>query len=187
MYNAWWIAVGASIGIGITIIIPVVFAILKKIFESKKDLHYSEWCKVRYDYSDKSRDEKYDAYLLWQSKYDKVDVSMLCDYVVMGIFGCILFLTLLIGGINVACTKDEYNQFVETQVMVEQIYNGDGYTEYENAGINNKIIEMNQWLVKAKTSKKQWGNWSVYCMFDIDSLDYIVLVKGDGTNGKVNI
>ena len=70
----------------------------------------------------------------------------------------------------------EYYDFVETRTMVEQVYSGD-YTELENAGLNNAIIEVNKWLTKAKASKKQWGNWSMYYALDLDSLDYIVLKK----------
>lgn len=71
--------------------------------------------------------------------------------------------------------RRDYQEFVYTQQMVNEIYIGDEYTQLENAGLNNKIIEINQWLTQAKASKKQFGNWSVYCTVDIDSLEYIKL------------
>lgn len=75
--------------------------------------------------------------------------------------------------------KKEYNEFIETQTMVEQVYNGGEYTDLENAGLNNAIIEVNKWLTNARASVKQFGNWSMYYALDLDSLDYIKLVKGE--------
>lgn len=84
----------------------------------------------------------------------------------------ILVLAFAIG--NPIVAKNEYNEFLETKALVEQVYQGN-YEQYENAGLNVKIIEVNQWLAKAKSQKKQWGNWSMYCNVDVENLDYIVL------------
>ena len=92
------------------------------------------------------------------------------------LFGIALLVVFIISIANPIIAKNEYNEFIETRTMVEQVYSGD-YTELENAGLNNEIIEVNKWLAKAKASKKQWGNWSMYYALDLDSLDYIVLKK----------
>ncbi len=85
------------------------------------------------------------------------------------------FLTLFcLAIINPLVARNEYNEFLETKVLVEQIYQGNN-DQYENAGLNTKIIELNQWLAHAKSEKKQWGNWSMYCNVDVENLDYIVL------------
>lgn len=98
------------------------------------------------------------------------------------IWSCLTYIISFIGVIMVILmlskqleARTNYQEFIYTQQMVNEIYIGDEYTQLENAGLNNKIIEINQWLTKAKASKKQLGNWSVYCTVDIDNLEYIKL------------
>ena len=69
--------------------------------------------------------------------------------------------------------KQEYETYISTQEMVEEIYDED--STLENAGLTNKIIELNNWLTKARASKEVYGNWSMYYLLDLESLDYIQL------------
>lgn len=110
--------------------------------------------------------------------YGRLDGLGYFGVVVTMIAGIAFITVLLMSIINPICARNEYNTFIETQVMVEEVYNGE-YTDYENAGLNNTIIEVNKWLAQAKASVKQWGNWSAYCGLDLNSLEYIKLIKGE--------
>lgn len=69
--------------------------------------------------------------------------------------------------------KQEYATYISTQEMVEEIYDED--STLENAGLTNKIIELNNWLTKARASKEVYGDWSMYYLLDLENLDYIQL------------
>ena len=111
-----------------------------------------------------------------------VDCDYYAGWFIALIIGIIIGITgfatcLAVSIVNPLQAKKEYTEFIETQAMVEQVYNGDDYNQYENAGLNNKIIELNQWLASAKSDVKIYGNWSMYCTIDLNSLDYIKLVN----------
>ncbi len=90
-------------------------------------------------------------------------------------FIAIVFLTILIllAVILPLCAKEEYTTYISTQEMVEEIYNEN--STLENAGLTNKIIELNNWLTKARASKEIYGNWSMYYALNLNELDYIQL------------
>lgn len=69
--------------------------------------------------------------------------------------------------------KKEYTIYISTQEMVEEIYNEN--STLENAGLTNKIIELNNWLTRARASKETYGNWSMYYNLNLNELDYIRL------------
>lgn len=69
--------------------------------------------------------------------------------------------------------KKEYTTYISTQEMVEEIYNEN--STLENAGLTNKIIELNNWLTRARASKETYGNWSMYYNLNLNELDYIRL------------
>lgn len=97
-----------------------------------------------------------------------------CFFAIASGVVCIVMIGIAI--YNPLKAKNEYNEFLETKALVERVYQGD-YEQYENAGANVKVIELNQWLAHAKSEKRQWGNWSMYCGLDVEHLDYIVLKK----------
>ena len=75
-------------------------------------------------------------------------------------------------------TKKEYSQFLYNREMIEETYKNS--KELDKVGITNKIIETNDWLSKAKASKKNLGNWSVYSIIDnLDKIEYIKIEKED--------
>lgn len=90
---------------------------------------------------------------------------------IIGVICLVMFVSAII---NPIAAKNKYYEFLETKVLVEQLGTVN-YDQYENLGLNSKIIELNQWLVQAKASKKQYGNWSMYYALDVENLDYIVL------------
>ena len=71
--------------------------------------------------------------------------------------------------------KREYKEYLYNRQMIEMMYNSGGNIDFKNVGLNNKIIEVNQWVSQAKASKAQYGNWSKYCVIDVDGLEYILL------------
>lgn len=177
MYNAWWIAIGFGILMVIFAVINIPLyikqrRIAEQYYEARERAYGATWNDPKYK-------EKWRQYHNLQDKYDK-DIPYYF-WICFAICALIVFITIMVASALTIKTKQEYNQFIETQTMVEEVYNGD-YTQYENLGLNNKIIELNQWLVNAKTSKKQWGNWSYYCVVDVESLNYITLL--DAQNGE---
>ena len=113
-----------------------------------------------------------------EKSYDKKHLIGLIAFVFAIIMAIGLFFCVFIVPTDYCSARNEYATFIETQELVETIYSGE-YTEYENVGLNNKVIELNQWLAKARADKKNWGVCSVYHSFDLDSLEYIKLVKGE--------
>lgn len=69
----------------------------------------------------------------------------------------------------------EYNNYIETKQLVESIYVEENVIE--NAGLNKKVIEMNQWLINARNNKNQYGFCSMYYELNLEDLDYIVFDK----------
>lgn len=90
-------------------------------------------------------------------------------------FIAIVFLVIfiLLAVVPPLCAKQEYIEFVNTKEMVELVYEDDG--SIENAGLTSKIIEVNNWLAKARASKETYGDWSMYYYLDLNELDYIQL------------
>ncbi len=109
-----------------------------------------------------------------RSSYFGLDCGSTLTEMFIVLTGASFALVLLFAIVNPITANKEYNEFLETKALVEQVYQGD-FTQYENLGLNSKIIELNQWLVQAKASKKQYGNWSMYYALDVENLDYIVL------------
>lgn len=180
MYNVWWLVIAFGIATILSCVPAIVIAGISNYYYKKKEGCWNKRINLPY-YSDKYKelDEKENLY---KQKWEKMP-NPAWMFIVSVVLAFCLLITILIASINTVCTKNEYAEFIETQRLVQEVYNGD-YGEYENVGLNNKIIELNQWLAQAKASKKQWGNWSPYCIVDVDSLDYIVLVKGDTLNGR---
>ena len=126
--------------------------------------HYSQYKQEIIDKHEKSYDKK--RKIMWT-------ISIFAIIMAIGLFICVMVVP-----VNYCSARDEYATFIETQELVETVYSGE-YTEYENAGLNTKIVEVNQWLAQARASKKNWGICSIYYSFDLDSLEYIKLVKGE--------
>lgn len=151
MYNVWWLFIGFAVLLCMCITLGI------------------------YCYN------KYDNYYCNSVRGEKLCIGFGIGSMIFGIIGLVGVIVCLSFAIaNPLEARDEYNEFVETKMMVEEVYQND-YEQFENAGLNIKILELNQWLAKAKAAKKQWGNWSKYCYLAIENLDYIVLVKGEKT------
>lgn len=95
-----------------------------------------------------------------------------------GVIIIALAITLIITFISLSIcfpkmARQEYQTFINTQELVEEIYNED--STLENAGLTNIIIDLNKWLAEAKASKEIYGNWSMYYALDLDNLEYIQL------------
>lgn len=100
-------------------------------------------------------------------------------------FGISLVFTIICGGallcmipLSIAMpleAKKEYKEYLYNRQMIEMVYSSGGYMDHENVGLNSKIIEVNQWVSQVKASKAQYGNWSKYCVIDVDGLEYILL------------
>lgn len=92
----------------------------------------------------------------------------------LSLVGFVIFVMLLCLSIVLPLqAKQEYKEFVENQSMIEQIYEESNVNE--NIGLTQKVVELNQWLAKAKTSKDLYGNWSMYCNLNLEDLEYIKL------------
>lgn len=85
----------------------------------------------------------------------------------------IAFIIGLVATILPIQAKEEYRKFVNTSEMVQEVY--DAGQTLENAGLTAKVIELNSWLSDARVSQELYGNWSMYCNLDLDSLEYIKL------------
>lgn len=178
MYNAWWIAIGFGI-------LMVIFAVIIVILKTKKYKAYEKYAIAEKIYLEMAwgSPEKKKAREEYNNLHEKF-ANIQCPFwikTLMWIFFAGTLATAFITSMLIIDTKQVYNEFIETQIMVEEVYNAD-FNQYENLGLNNKIIEMNEWLVNAKASKKQWGNWSYYCVVDVENLDYITLL--DAQNGE---
>lgn len=179
MCNLWWIVIALSICI---VLIGIVITICCIYAEYKKDYYYKmSWKYISsYEYPDereykKAINEKENANRIYDRKINIEHFgNKLCWIFVPLIALVIIFTT--ITGIGVGASLCEYREFVETKQMVEDVYNGD-YTQYENAGINIEIIELNKWLAHAKAEKQRFGDWSFYAGLDLDSLEYIKLTN----------
>lgn len=112
-------------------------------------------------------------YFIFNSRSSYYGLATLTEEFII-LTSALFAIVLLFAIVNPIIANKKYNGFLETKVLVEQL-SAVNYDQYENAGLNAKIIELNQWLVQAKASKKQYGNWSMYCGLDIENLDYIVL------------
>lgn len=75
------------------------------------------------------------------------------------------------GAIVVKSAEEEYEQFLVTQDVFEQVYVAEN--ELENIKLTETIIEMNQWLVEAKASKKTYGRFSRYYYLNVEDLEPI--------------
>ena len=87
-------------------------------------------------------------------------------------FGEIISATVCID--NSISARREYAEYVEIKAYIEESYKGnsDFITDY---GISSKVIEANQWLAKAKASKKSFGCWSKYYRLDLSKVEFIKL------------
>lgn len=86
---------------------------------------------------------------------------------------CILFAITFAacGAVAIKGAEADYEQFLATQDVFEQVYVAEN--ELENIKLTEKIIEMNQWLVEAKASKKTYGCFSRYYYLNVEDLEPI--------------
>ena len=75
------------------------------------------------------------------------------------------------GAIALKGAEREYEQFLATQDVFEQVY--DAENELENIKLTETIIEMNHWLVEAKAGKKTYGYFSRYYFLNVEDLEPI--------------
>jgi hypothetical protein len=89
---------------------------------------------------------------------------------------CVLIVSFVIGaallGVRVE-SKQECLAFEETKSMC--LSNVADAENLENMGINSAIIELNMWLVNAKTSVQEYGTWSLYYGLGVEGMEYISL------------
>lgn len=98
----------------------------------------------------------------------------------MSVITSIAFIiTLLFAILMPLQARKEYNEYINTYELVQELYDND--KTLENAGLTLKVIELNQWLTSAKASNKTYGNWSMYCTIDLDNLEYIKLTNTKDT------
>ena len=83
-----------------------------------------------------------------------------------------LALTFAVCGVaTLKVAEEEYEQFLATQDVFEQVYVAEN--ELENIKLTETIIEMNHWLVEAKASKKTYGCFSRYYYLNVEDLEPI--------------
>lgn len=164
-------------------ILLIVFACILPIaltfgicFNRKSNLADTKYYAIKFSYYYKGDREGELEEL--RKVYDRNVTRQAISFIIAGIVG-ISLVACLFAVPSVYCdARNKYSTFIETQELVRVVYDGK-YDEYENAGLNTKIVEVNQWLAEARASKKNWGICSAYYSFDLDSLDYIKLVKGE--------
>ena len=92
----------------------------------------------------------------------------------ISVFVCISSLLLTLG---LGVTRIEYKYdclaFEETKTIIAEVTtNAD---DLESIGLISTIIEKNTWLVKAKSSVRKYGVWSLAYGLDIENMEYICL------------
>ena len=89
-----------------------------------------------------------------------------------------LLISVCVGIDNKIKSKREYAEYIEIKAYIEETYKG-GNDFIPDYGISNSIIEVNQWLAKAKASKKSFGRWSKYYSLDLSEEEFIKLEGRD--------
>ena len=89
---------------------------------------------------------------------------------------CVMIISLGIGvalvGVRVEA-KQNCRAFEEAKSMcISSVADAENL---ENMGINGAIIELNMWLVNAKTSVQEYGAWSLYYGLGVEGMEYISL------------
>lgn len=131
--------------------------------------------------------KKYErAYVIYRKQYDAKSEGDCAKYeekeetfsggavVLMVAFLVCLSLALVFAVGSAIALKNaeaEYEQFLATQDVFEQVYVADN--ELENIKLTETIIEMNHWLVQAKANKKAYGWFSKYYFLNVEDLEPI--------------
>ena len=93
-------------------------------------------------------------------------------WIISTCFTIVLFICLIIFTIFAIKTpldaENEYRVFLEKRAIIEEVI--DDSNSLENVGINNIIIETNNWLANAKANKKVYGFFSPYYKLDVDNI-----------------
>jgi len=177
MYYLWFLVIAAVILLVLTI---VHILLLFVIDDAKKNKHNKLRAEKMEEYNNDVVERKLPW---WSSRY------YMPEYIAIhekgkdgiGLIGWlpIQALSLVIIGIfftlfaifNPIWANREYLEFENLrQVVLAQ--NG---TNFENFQLTQKIIDVNNWLVKAKASNMQWGNWSMYYQINFDEVEPIVV------------
>ncbi len=99
------------------------------------------------------------------------------EIIIIMLFGLFFILFMFLSIVNTKIADQEYKEFIATSEMIEQVYKEE--QTLENAGLNQKVLEMNAWLTNARADKEVWGSWSIYCYLDLNEVKYISLKGGE--------
>lgn len=165
MYGIYIIAIAFAGAATIFGIVMVVLAALSNKYEKK------------YERADAIyREHNYDPkYAEDRNKYAKKETTN-HDGAKVSLFVFVVCIALAItfaacGAIALKAAEAEYEQFLVTQDVFEQVYVAEN--ELENIKLTETVIEMNHWLVEAKASKKTYGCLSRYYYLNVEDLEPI--------------
>ena len=165
MYGIYIIAIAFAGAATIFGIVMVILAVLSNKYEKKyerADAIYRE-----HNYDPKYAEDRYKYAKKETTNHDGANVSLFVFVVCIAL--AITFAAC--GAIVVKSAEEEYEQFLATQDVFEQVYVAEN--ELENIKLTETIIEMNHWLVEAKASKKTYGCLSRYYYLNVEDLEPI--------------
>lgn len=149
-----------------------IFGILALILWALSNKYEKKYERANAIYWEHNYDPKYAED---RNKYAKKETTN-HDGAKVSLFVFVVCITLAItfavcGAIASKAAEAEYEQFLVTQDVFEQVYVAEN--ELENIKLTETIIEMNHWLVEAKASKKTYGCFSRYYFLNVEDLEPI--------------
>lgn len=161
MYGIYIIAI-AFAGVATLFGIPalILWALLKKYREERDRITFYE---MRYDADAKKGYETYakKAGTTYRWALVFLVVFVVCAFLAISFAGG--------GAITLKGAEREYEQFLATQDVFEQVYVAEN--EFENIKLTETIIAMNRWMVRAKAGKKTYGCFSQYYFLNVEDLE----------------
>ena len=123
--------------------------------------------------AEKKREELYvNGFSSEYQKYDnKADALDTWTGVIWGFaifFIAVAIIAPIAGAITLRNAEYEYETFLVTQDVFDQVYKEEN--QFENIMLTQEMLDRNEWLVKAKASKKTYGCFSKYYYLDLDAL-----------------
>jgi ABC-type maltose transport system permease subunit len=163
MYGIYIIAIAFAVGATICgIPTLILWALLKKYRKERDRIPFYE---RRYDAEAEKDHEKYakKAGTTYRWALAFLIVFAVCAFLAVSFAGG--------GAITLKGAEREYEQFLATQDVFEQVYVAEN--EFENIKLTETIIEMNHWMVRAKACKKTYGCFSQYYFLNVEDLEPI--------------
>ena len=165
MYGIYIIAIAFAGAATIFGILALILWALSNKYEKKYER--ADAIYKAFDYAPKYAEDRNKYAKKETTNHDGAKVSLFVFVV------CILFAITFAacGAVVIKGAEADYEQFLATQDVFEQVYVAEN--ELENIKLTETIIEMNQWLVKAKASKKTYGCFSRYYYLNVEDLEPI--------------